>query len=221
MVAQQGNVLEFPENKGKAEPSGESKGAQSQGPSSPGASSIPTPIANPGGTGSGPSPWGHGVEITRAGGNVARNHVSNVTNNRDSGNTYTNSVVSTVNNNITIAVARHKRRRSRNRQRWCGRRCKDLTCAPFFEYQLAGYFKYTAQAHDASDHPRKLVTSCRGLFVALKQGFLSGGSQQKQQPSLSYLIQPFSRSSTHNKLGMRSIRSTLLLIANHPESVTP
>jgi hypothetical protein len=112
---QQGNVLEFPENKGKVEPSGESKGARSLGSSRPGPSSIPTPVASTGGS---PSPWGHGIEIIRAGGNVESNHVSNMTNNRDLGNTYMNSMVSTVNNNIIIAVARHKRR-SRNRPRLC------------------------------------------------------------------------------------------------------
>ena len=112
---QQGNVLKFPENKGKVEPSGEPKGARSPGSSRPGPSSIPMPVASTSGS---PSPWGRGIEIISAGGNVKMNQVSNVTNNRDLGNTYMNSIVSTVNNNIIIAAARHKRR-SRNCQRLC------------------------------------------------------------------------------------------------------
>ena len=113
LVAQQGNGREFPENKDKIKPSLESKGARSQGSSSPGPNSIPTPVANSGGTSGGPSLWGHGIEITHAGGNVTKNHVSNVTNNRDLGNTYTNSIVSV--NNITITIPRYKRRRPRRR----------------------------------------------------------------------------------------------------------
>ena len=113
LVAEQGNIREFPKNKDEAEASGESKGARSLDSSSPSPSSIPTPVADPGSTSGSPSPWGRGMEITRAGGNAEMNHVSNVTNNRNSGNTYTNSIVSTVNNNITIAVARHKRRNRR------------------------------------------------------------------------------------------------------------
>ena len=69
--------------------------------------SIPPPEAghNPSGTGGSPSPWGRGMKITGTGGNVEMNHVSNVTNNTDSGNNFTNSTVnknntSTVNNNI-------------------------------------------------------------------------------------------------------------------------
>ena len=112
---QQGNELEFPENKGKVEPSGESKGARSPGSSRPGPSSTPMPVASTGGS---PSPWGHGMDIIRAGGNVKMSQVSNVTNNRDLGNTYMNSMVTTVNNNIIIAAARRKRR-SRNCQRLC------------------------------------------------------------------------------------------------------
>ena len=118
LVTQHRNVLEFHENKDKAEPSGESKGTWSRGSNSPGPSSIPTPVASLGSTSGGPSFPGYGVEITHAGGNVKKNHVSNVTNIRDLGNVYTNSIVSTVNNNITI-VKQDKRRRSRNRQRRC------------------------------------------------------------------------------------------------------
>ena len=56
-------------------------------------------------TGGSPSPWGRGMKINGTGGNVEMNHVSNVTNNTDSGNNFTNSTVnknnsSTVNNNI-------------------------------------------------------------------------------------------------------------------------
>ena len=113
---QHGNVLEFPAINDKVEPSGEFKSAQCPESSSPGPSSIPAPVASTDGS---TSPWAHGMEINHAGGNVKKNHVFNVTNNRDSGNTYTNSIVSTVNNYITIAVARHKRGRSRNRQPLC------------------------------------------------------------------------------------------------------
>ena len=114
LVAQQGIGLE---NKDKIEPNGESKGARSQGSGNPGPNSIPTPVANSGGTRGGPSLWGHGIEITHAGGNVTKNDVSNVTNNRDLGNTYTNSIVSV--NNITITIPRHKRRRPRKRRLLC------------------------------------------------------------------------------------------------------
>ena len=60
---------------------------------------------NPSDTGGSPSPWGRGMKMTGTGGNVEMNHVSNVTNNTDSGNNFTNSTVnknniSTVNNNI-------------------------------------------------------------------------------------------------------------------------
>ena len=109
------NVLEFPAINDKVEPSGESESRQSPGSSSPGCSPILTPVAS---TGISPSLWGRRMEITRAGGNVEKNHISNVTNNRDLGNTYTNSIVSTV-NNITIAVVRRKHGRSRNRQCLC------------------------------------------------------------------------------------------------------
>ena len=113
MVAEQGNVPEFTKNRDEAEASGESKGSPSLGSSSPNPSSIPASLVNP------DSSQGRRMEITHAGRNVETNHVSNVTNHRNSGNTYTNSIVSTVNNNITIAVARHKRRGSRSRQPLC------------------------------------------------------------------------------------------------------